>query len=122
MAADVHGYPRRPRPRRAAADGGGVQVAKGSARVRETAEKWFGHRELLPGQEEAVSTLLDGRDVLLVAPTGSGKSLTYQVAGILLGGCTLVVSPLLALQQDQVASLQAAGLTAARLSSAESDT
>jgi ATP-dependent DNA helicase RecQ len=99
-----------------------VQVARGTSRVRETAKKWFGHRELLPGQEEAVSSLLDGRDVLLVAPTGSGKSLTYQVAGILLDGCTVVVSPLLALQQDQVASLQAAGLTAARLSSAESDT
>ena len=97
-------------------------MATGTARVRETAETWFGHRELLPGQEEAVSSLLDGHDVLLVAPTGSGKSLTYQVAGILLDGCTLVVSPLLALQQDQVASLQAAGLTAARLSSAESDT
>ena len=96
-------------------------MAKDAARVRETAEKYFGHRELLPGQEEAVSTLLDGRDVLLVAPTGSGKSLTYQVAGILLEGCTVVVSPLLALQQDQVASLETAGLTAARLSSAESD-
>ncbi len=92
-----------------------------STSVRETAEKWFGHRELLPGQEEAVSALLDGHDVLLVAPTGSGKSLTYQVAGILLGGCTVVVSPLLALQQDQVASLEEAGLPAARLSSAESE-
>lgn len=89
--------------------------------VRETAEKWFGHRELLPGQEDAISALLDGHDVLLVAPTGSGKSLTYQVAGILLGGCTVVVSPLLALQQDQVASLEEAGLSAARLSSAESE-
>ena len=92
-----------------------------SRSVRETAEKWFGHRELLPGQEEAVTALLDGHDVLLVAPTGSGKSLTYQVAGILLEGCTVVVSPLLALQQDQVASLEEAGLSAARLSSAESE-
>lgn len=92
-----------------------------SARVREAAERWFGHRELLPGQEEAVQALLGGRDVLLVAPTGAGKSLAYQLAGLLLGGCTVVVSPLLALQQDQVASLEEAGLTAARLSSAESD-
>ena len=91
-----------------------------SSRVREAAERWFGHRELLPGQEEAVQALLDGRDVLLVAPTGAGKSLAYQLAGLLLDGCTVVVSPLLALQQDQVASLEEAGLTAARLSSAES--
>lgn len=94
--------------------------ASQSARVREAAERWFGHRELLPGQEEAVQALLDGRDVLLVAPTGAGKSLAYQLAGLLLDGCTVVVSPLLALQQDQVASLEEAGLTAARLSSAES--
>ena len=96
-------------------------VARDRARVRGAAEKWFGHRELLPGQEEAITALLDGHDVLLVAPTGSGKSLVYQVAGLLLGGCTVVVSPLLALQQDQVASLREAGLSAARLSSAESD-
>jgi len=96
-------------------------VATTSARVRETAEQHFGHRELLPGQEEAISALLDGSDVLLVSPTGSGKSLAYQVAGLLLGGCTVVVSPLLALQQDQVASLEDAGLAAARLSSAESE-
>ncbi|HYH72368.1 MAG TPA: RecQ family ATP-dependent DNA helicase [Nocardioides sp.] len=92
-----------------------------SARVREAAERWFGHRELLPGQEEAVQALLGGRDVLLVAPTGAGKSLAYQLAGLLLDGCTVVVSPLLALQQDQVASLDEAGLSAARISSAESD-
>jgi ATP-dependent DNA helicase RecQ len=92
-----------------------------TARVREAAESWFGHRELLPGQEEAVQALLEGRDVLLVAPTGAGKSLAYQLAGLLLDGCTVVVSPLLALQQDQVASLEEVGLSAARLSSAESD-
>ena len=93
----------------------------GADEVREAAERHFGHRELLPGQEDAVRALLGGRDVLLVAPTGSGKSLAYQLAGVLLGGCTVVVSPLLALQQDQVDSLERAGLSAARLSSAESD-
>jgi ATP-dependent DNA helicase RecQ len=90
-------------------------------RVRAAAERHFGHAELLPGQEEAMSALLDGHDVLLVSPTGSGKSLAYQVGGTLLGGCTLVVSPLLALQRDQIRGLleDTDGLSAARLSSAE---
>ena len=90
--------------------------------VSKVAREVFGHSSLLPGQEAAITAALDGHDVLLVAPTGSGKSLVYQVAGVATGGCTLVVSPLLALQQDQVGALssEAVGLRAARLSSAES--
>ena len=92
-------------------------------RVRRTARDVFGHASLLPGQREAVDALLTGHDVVLVAPTGSGKSLTYQLAGILIDGCTVVVSPLLALQQDQVSSLEDGGeqARAARISSAESE-
>ncbi|WP_139983925.1 RecQ family ATP-dependent DNA helicase [Nocardioides litoris] len=70
-------------------------------------------------QVDAVRAAVGGRDVLVVAPTGGGKSLVYQLAGIERDGWTLVVSPLLALQADQVEHLEAAGLTAARLSSAE---
>ncbi|GAA5123097.1 RecQ family ATP-dependent DNA helicase [Alloalcanivorax gelatiniphagus] len=92
-----------------------------ATRVHEVVEEHFGHDSLLPGQEDAIVALLQGHDVLLVAPTGSGKSLTYQAAGLLLGGCTVVVSPLLALQQDQLDGLDAAGIGAARLSSAESE-
>ena len=90
-------------------------------RARDAARKVFGHESLLPGQEEAMSALLDGHDVLLVSPTGSGKSLTYQVAGVLIEGCTLVVSPLLALQHDQIEGLAENGpdAQAARISSAE---
>ncbi|MFW5472223.1 RecQ family ATP-dependent DNA helicase [Knoellia sp. CPCC 206450] len=88
--------------------------------IRATVEEHFGHDRLRPGQEDAIAALLDGQDVLLVSPTGSGKSLTYQVAGLLSGGLTIVVSPLLALQQDQVDALTEVGIGAARLSSAES--
>lgn len=88
-----------------------------------TARDVFGHDTLLPGQAEAVSALVGGCDVLLVAPTGAGKSLVYQLSGVLRGGCTLVVSPLLALQQDQVDRLNGLGerTRAGRLSSAESE-
>lgn len=89
--------------------------------VQDVARNRFGHDELLPGQEEATTALLEGHDVLLVAPTGSGKSLVYQVAGVLMEGLILVVSPILALQQDQIGGIEldASGLHAARLSSAE---
>ncbi|GAB3993176.1 RecQ family ATP-dependent DNA helicase [Nocardioides marmoraquaticus] len=90
--------------------------------VARVAHEDFGHDRLLAGQEETVAALVDGRDVLLVSPTGSGKSLTYLVAGRLLGGPVVVVSPLLALQQDQVDAVAAAPgeVAAARLSSRES--
>jgi ATP-dependent DNA helicase RecQ len=96
----------------------------GSTRqVRDAARQLFGHDSLLPGQAEATSALVDGQDVLLVSPTGAGKSLVYQVAGMLRDGCTVVVSPLLALQQDQVERIEAAPgeVRAARLSSAETE-
>ncbi len=73
--------------------------------ITHAAATLFGHRRLRAGQLEAVTALLSGHDVLLVAPTGAGKSLTYQLAGLLLDGPTVVVSPLLALQQDQEQSL-----------------
>jgi superfamily II DNA helicase RecQ len=56
-------------------------------------------------QLDAMAALLAGRDVLAVMPTGSGKSAIYQVPGVLLDGATLVISPLIALQQDQIAHL-----------------
>ncbi|MDQ3811194.1 MAG: ATP-dependent DNA helicase [Chloroflexota bacterium] len=66
----------------------------------------FGHREFRPGQERLIRDALAGRDVLAVLPTGGGKSLVYQLAAQLLDGVTLVVSPLLALMQDQVEALE----------------
>ncbi|PZR52497.1 recombinase RecQ [Xylanimonas oleitrophica] len=73
--------------------------------VRRTARDVFGWDHLRPGQAEAIRAVLDGHDVLLVLPTGAGKSAVYQLPGIELEGPTVVVSPLIALQQDQVRSL-----------------
>jgi ATP-dependent DNA helicase RecQ len=65
----------------------------------------LGFEALRPGQEEAVRAILEGHDVLVVQPTGSGKSAIYQIAGLLMEGGTVVVSPLIALQKDQVDSI-----------------
>ena len=73
--------------------------------LRSTLERHFGHGSFRPGQETLVQAVLDGRDVLAVMPTGSGKSLCYQLPGVARGGTTLVVSPLIALMEDQVAKL-----------------
>ena len=77
----------------------------------------LGYASFRPGQREAVETLLADRRVLLVAPTGGGKSLCYQLPALLLPGTTLVVSPLIALMQDQVTALQARGIAASFLAS-----
>ena len=77
----------------------------------------LGYDRFRPGQREAVTTLLEHRRVLLVAPTGGGKSLCYQLPALLLPGTTLVVSPLIALMQDQVAALEARGVAATFLAS-----
>ena len=72
----------------------------------------FGFRAFRPHQREVCEQLVQGRDVLLVMPTGAGKSLCYQLPGVARGGTTLVVSPLIALMEDQVGKLQRAGLCA----------
>jgi len=77
----------------------------------------LGYDRFRPGQREAVETLLERRRVLLVAPTGGGKSLCYQLPALLLPGTTLVVSPLIALMQDQVEGLTARGVAATYLAS-----
>src|SRR6266536_1010976 len=77
----------------------------------------FGHREYREGQEQIVGAVLGGHDVLAVMPTGSGKSLTYQLPAVLLPGTTLVVSPLISLMKDQVDELNRRGIRAAALHS-----
>jgi ATP-dependent DNA helicase RecQ len=74
-------------------------------------------RDLRPGQAAVMESVLAGRDTLAIMPTGSGKSLTYQLPALSLPGPTLVVSPLLALIEDQVSKLKAAGVAVARIDS-----
>src|SRR5262245_44287147 len=77
----------------------------------------FAHTSFRAGQEDLVRTILDGGDVLAVMPTGSGKSLGFQLPAVLLPGTTLVVSPLIALMKDQVDELNRRGIRAAALHS-----
>src|SRR5438552_16686542 len=79
--------------------------------------KHFGHREFREGQEQIVSAVLGGRDVLAVMPTGSGKSLGYQLPAVMLPGTTLVVSPLISLMKDQVDELNRRRIPSAALHS-----
>lgn len=78
---------------------------------------YFGHDEFRPLQEEIIRTALTGRDQLAVLPTGAGKSLCYQLPALLLNGCTLVVSPLIALMKDQIIALEERGIPSATLNS-----
>ena len=77
----------------------------------------FGFDDFRPGQTAAIEAVLAGRHVLSVMPTGAGKSLCYQIPALVMGGLTLVVSPLVALMQDQVAALRLAGVTADTINS-----
>jgi ATP-dependent DNA helicase RecQ len=76
-----------------------------NSRIESVARQRFGFERVRPGQQEAIQALLDGHDALVVMPTGSGKSAIYQIAGELIPGSTIVVSPLIALQRDQVESI-----------------
>ena len=77
----------------------------------------FGYNEFRPMQKEVIASVLSGCDTLAVMPTGGGKSLCYQIPALLFGGITLVVSPLISLMQDQVASLVENGVSALFLNS-----
>ena len=77
----------------------------------------FGHESFRPGQQPVVEAVLAGRDCIAVMPTGAGKSLTYQMPARLLGGVTLVVSPLIALMKDQVDAMREVGVRATFLNS-----
>src|SRR6266576_2142001 len=88
------------------------------ATARQALRTTFGFDGFRPGQGEVVEAVLSGRDVLAVMPTGSGKSLCYQLPAILRHDLTVVVSPLIALMRNQVAQLRGYGIAAASLNSA----
>jgi ATP-dependent DNA helicase RecQ len=90
-----------------------------STSSRAVLEEVFGHRGFRPGQEEVMEAQLAGRDVLSVAPTGSGKSISYWVPAVVAGGLTLVISPLIALMKDQVDRLRSLGVQAAFVNSSQ---
>src|SRR5262249_60591850 len=84
-------------------------------------ERHWGFRSLRPLQEQAMRAVLDGRDSLVVLPTGGGKSLCYQAPAVYRGGTTVVVSPLISLMKDQVDALQRYGVPAIQIDSSQSD-
>ncbi len=91
--------------------------------LRET----FGLLHLRPGQNDVIQSVLRGRDTLAVMPTGSGKSLCYQIPSLNMPGTTVVVSPLISLMKDQAVKLEEVGVDAAQMNSTlnrkeESDT
>ena len=88
-----------------------------NAAVQSVLGEMFGFSDLRPGQSAAIDAVLDGRNVLAVMPTGAGKSLCYQLPALVLGGLTIVVSPLVALMRDQVRALQLNGIPAATINS-----
>ena len=83
-----------------------LPVLRREANLIDLLQETFGYESFRPNQENVCKAVIEGRDVLLVMPTGSGKSLCYQLPGVARGGTVLVISPLIALMEDQAAKLK----------------
>src|SRR5882724_8730112 len=88
--------------------------------LRETIRRHWGFTDYRPLQQEAMTAVLEGRDSLVVMPTGGGKSLCYQAPAVHRGSTTVVISPLISLMKDQVDSLLSSGVSAIQLDSTQS--
>src|SRR3954470_21651997 len=86
--------------------------------LKRTLKRVFGVHAFRPGQKEVVESVLSGRDTLAIMPTGSGKSLCYQLPGLHLQGTTIVVSPLISLMKDQTDKLTGSGIETSQVNSA----
>lgn len=91
-------------------------------KATEILKTYFGYDSFRDGQEDIIQSILSGEDALAIMPTGAGKSICYQVPALLLPGVTLVISPLISLMQDQVKSLNEAGIHAAFINSSLTET
>ena len=80
-------------------------------------KQFFGHESFRSGQEELADSILSGRDAVGIMPTGAGKSVCYQLPALMLGGITIVISPLISLMKDQVNSLIQSGVGCAYINS-----
>ena len=95
-----------------------MSILTASRRVlTEKLREHFGFRRFRPGQLEVVKTAMEGRDALVVMPTGSGKSLCFQLPALALEGTTVVVSPLIALMKDQADDLRRRGISVVAVNS-----
>jgi ATP-dependent DNA helicase RecQ len=86
-------------------------------KAHELLQTYFGYPEFRKGQEQAISSVLDGRNTVCIMPTGGGKSIVYQIPALMMPGTTLVISPLISLMKDQVDALHQLGIPAAYINS-----
>ncbi|MGZ3611323.1 MAG: DEAD/DEAH box helicase, partial [Ktedonobacteraceae bacterium] len=86
-------------------------------KIEQALKQYFGHESFRAGQREIIEYALGGCDAFVLMPTGGGKSLVYQLPALLMPGLTVVISPLIALMQDQVDRMRASGLPASFVNS-----